>query len=241
MTLSLAEKFYKGMRFKYRKDWGDADLMVFNGVIRDDEYMVEDLPIPIGTCIDVGANLGTFAIRLWKRQPECEIALVEVDSDNIELLTINTEAGSSRIFNGALHYSADLKLYSSVFEGTHCTGGSMIVKGSDSIDDPRYRLKEIKQRFTLEHIMWKMNFKTLDLLKLDCEGSEHNILENAKCLHKIGVIIGEWHGKERFNACLERFDTEIWDIDFLNCSRDQELGIFRLCQKNWWNMKGENA
>ena len=78
--------------------------------------------------------------------------------------------------------------------------------------------------FTLELLMEKHNFDRIDVLKLDCEGSEFSILGRSPSLSRIGLIVGEYHGRERFHQLVrDRFSA--WRLRIL---QDGELGTFWL-------------
>lgn len=70
-------------------------------------------------------------------------------------------------------------------------------------------------------------FEAIDLLKLDCEGSEFSFLGNTSMLSKVRIIVGEYHGRERFHKLVaERFSD--WHLTIL---REGNLGLFRLERK----------
>jgi hypothetical protein len=68
------------------------------------------------------------------------------------------------------------------------------------------------------------SFDEIDILKLDCEGSEFSILENTTMLDRIRVIVGEYHDKPRFEKLVaERFAD--WKLRILH---EGEPGAFWL-------------
>ena len=72
--------------------------------------------------------------------------------------------------------------------------------------------------------MRRYGFDYIDYLKLDCEGSEFSILGQTPSLDRIGMVVGEYHGREAFLALVrERFAG--WELRIL---RDGELGTFWL-------------
>jgi hypothetical protein len=82
---------------------------------------------------------------------------------------------------------------------------------------------------TLEDLMREQGFDTIDVLKLDCEGSEFSILGKTPSLDRIGLIVGEYHGKEKFEQLVaERFAH--WELKIL---RDGDLGTFWLTNPNY--------
>jgi hypothetical protein len=77
---------------------------------------------------------------------------------------------------------------------------------------------------TLEDLMRQYGFDHIDILKLDCEGSEFSILGNTPSLGHIGLIVGEYHGEARFKELVaDRFEG--WELKILNSG---ELGTFWL-------------
>jgi FkbM family methyltransferase len=59
---------------------------------------------------------------------------------------------------------------------------------------------------TLGELMAEHGLERIDVLKLDCEGSEFSILGRTTVLDRIGLIVGEYHGREAFQKLVvERF------------------------------------
>ncbi|MGH9543466.1 MAG: FkbM family methyltransferase [Terriglobales bacterium] len=77
---------------------------------------------------------------------------------------------------------------------------------------------------TLEELMAQTQIDRIDVLKLDCEGSEFSILENTGSLDRIGAIVGEFHGRKRFDDLVRRKFSD-WRLRIL---RDEDPGTFWL-------------
>src|SRR5262249_43824536 len=137
-------------------------------------------------------------------------------------------------------YEADVALLNAVYPGCQTTGGSTVIGRAEL----RKRLEEgvVAVRpggempgeywadfrpvevLTLEDLMARYGLKRIDFLKLDCEGSEFSILRHTPSLDRIGLVVGEYHGREAFLSLVrERFTG--WDLRIL---RDGELGTFWL-------------
>jgi hypothetical protein len=80
---------------------------------------------------------------------------------------------------------------------------------------------------TLEQIIAEHHLDRIDVLKLDCEGSEFSILENTTSLDSIGAIVGEYHGRERFLELVARRFAD-WQFRIL---REGDPGTFWLVRK----------
>jgi methyltransferase FkbM-like protein len=79
---------------------------------------------------------------------------------------------------------------------------------------------------TLEQLLAEQGLDHIEVLKLDCEGSEFSILGKTTLLDRIGIIVGEYHGKDAFlKLVAERFAG--WELRIV---KDGELGLFWLAR-----------
>jgi methyltransferase family protein/methyltransferase FkbM-like protein len=72
--------------------------------------------------------------------------------------------------------------------------------------------------------MEQNGLERIDVLKLDCEGSEFSILDHTTSLDRIGAIVGEYHGRERFLELVARRFAD-WEFRIL---REGDIGTFWL-------------
>lgn len=233
------EKHIETLGFSVRREHVNSDLHIIRCVYADDEYktrlrgewFVEN---PDFNVVDVGANIGAFSrLVLDKINSQAAVVAVEANPDNIETLEKNlTGRGKGRapvVVHGAATYeTGDLALMSTVFPGSINTGGSMLVPtevAAQSVD-PRYRFDDRPlPRYTLEQLMQLGEFEYVDILKLDCEGSEFSILDNSPLVEdRVKFIVGEYHGRDRWLELLRRKFTH-WDYGDMTGG---ELGIFHL-------------
>ena len=92
-------------------------------------------------------------------------------------------------------------------------------------DDGSYEARAVPA-VTLEEILERYGVRRIDILKLDCEGSEISILRGCsdETLARIGRIIGEYHDRAAFKALVgERFSG--WQLRTLS---DGDVGTFWL-------------
>jgi ADP-heptose:LPS heptosyltransferase len=80
---------------------------------------------------------------------------------------------------------------------------------------------------TLEQIIADHHLERIDVLKLDCEGSEFSILQNTTSLDRIGAIVGEYHGREQFLELVARRFAG-WQLRIV---RDGDPGTFWLIRR----------
>lgn len=156
------------------------------------------------TFIDIGANHGLATIILAKQNPKSKIYSFEPNPNTYIFLEKNIKDNNLDnviLFNKALHTKKGLKL----IEHPNCSGASILSDEKKSMDDyfkdhnlyNRLDVNEINvETISLDNFLIENNINNIFLLKIDCEGSEFDILLNSKELFKkvnIENIIGEFH------------------------------------------------
>ena len=140
------------------------------------DNLVKKLP-PQAIVLDVGANGGFFDILLFSKLPGATVYAYEPLPSNIELL----EATMAR--NTDLRQK--LHLWQVAVTGketerlelfTENTGENSVVASVFSGFDERNTKKISVPARSLTRIIQENHFDQIDLLKLDCEGSEYDIL-----------------------------------------------------------------
>jgi FkbM family methyltransferase len=142
------------------------------------------------TVIDVGANIGVFATYAATRAEGVKVYAFEPFPDNVAWLRKNVEGSglsNIRIFQQAVAGSTAKRFLE-----------------SDPEDWIMHSLKEEKQDassgievdcISLDDVMSREGIERCDLLKLDCEGSEYEILWNSSpdTLRRVRKIVAEFH------------------------------------------------
>jgi FkbM family methyltransferase len=225
--------------FWVRADKVKQDLVIVKDVAENDCYQVDRFPEPCRVVLDVGAHIGTFAKRIHERHPSARIIAAECCPENLPALHRNVGEFAT-IVQAAVTYEPDVALLSGVYPDCETTGGNAVVSRRDLearvergelFDSPRPSEKDKHwadfrqlRTITLEEIFERYELDWIDVLKLDCEGSEFSILGETPSLDRIGLIVGEYHGRERFERLVaERFAG--WDLRIL---KDAEIGTFWL-------------
>ncbi|NQV24727.1 MAG: FkbM family methyltransferase [Rhodopirellula sp.] len=222
-----------------RTDNAQQDLVVVRDIAEEDSYHIDELDMPTQTVVDVGAHIGCFARRFHQRNPLARIIAVECCPENLSVLERNAGEAAT-IVSGAVTYEKNVALLNAVFPDCVTTGGSAVIsrgKLEQLIEQGQYATSAQERRsgdywadlrpirtLTLEDIMSEHGLDRIDVLKLDCEGSEFSILEQTPSLDRIGIVIGEYHGRENFLDLVNRRFSD-WELRIL---RDGELGTFWL-------------
>lgn len=186
-------------------DVPDQLMSVFKGLFMRDEYNIDSIiprlgPEPI--VVDVGANAGYFSFLVLSNVPAARIYAFEPFPPNYELLQKNVEqnpqsleriatfphaVGGEGQTNLRLYYSRDDRYSFMASSDKDLFGGELV-----SID---------VEVLSLPDIMNKQALPRIDLLKLDCEGSEFDILLNTpqRIFDRIGEIVLEVHESPAFD------------------------------------------
>lgn len=138
--------------------------------------------------IDIGAHIGIFSIYATQNK-KAKIYAFEPSSKNFKILKRNIKLNKCeeniRAFNEAVtNKRGEVKL----FQGESSVLNSAFLTSN-------FLKKEIVKSTTLEKIFIDNRLKKVDILKIDCEGSEYDILYSSpiQILNKIKSIRMEYH------------------------------------------------
>ena len=169
----------------------DADESVFNEVFLLKDYKIVDHAIKsAGNIIDIGGHVGMFSIYAKIVNPNARIVAFEPNAENFKELKANLKknhindvkcknvAVSGKIGAAILNVSEDSHNHSIVFEKDSKSTSSVNTTTLEKIATP-----------ILNHN------PHIDLVKMDCEGSEFDIFENTPVdiLKKIKTFYIEYH------------------------------------------------
>lgn len=197
--------------FSIREERAQQDIDVINEVFVADTYAIRQLSRILGqggSILDVGGHIGSFsalAIRLMRPK---KIVAVEPFSENHELLTRNLRHFAIEAdcpYQSAVHACVRYDGAAIYVAGAGATGGGLMVK-PDEVD--RWTANRDRSRgevytvaeenvpsVTIEQVMSDHLMPQVDLLKIDCEGSERDIFRQISDEAAMGIraIVGEYH------------------------------------------------
>lgn len=166
-----------------------ADNYTFKQVFVENQYGF-DIPFVPKTILDGGANIGLAAIYFSNRFPDSTIVSVEPSSENVEILKKNT----SNFPN------VQVKLGGIWNDDKHL----IIVNSTEN--DNAFMVEEVLPQipgsipsFSIASIMREQQWKTIDLLKLDIEGSEKEVFDKnyETWLPNTKMLVIELHDRMR--------------------------------------------
>lgn len=159
----------------------------------------KDIPLsPIRTVIDIGANVGYFSLFVLSRFPEANVFAYEPLPKNFELMDQYRSENSGfkfNIFNKAVTKSGreSLSLYLDNPDNFSTSAG--IFKDHEQSN------QLIIDSVSLEKIINDHKLDEIDFVKLDCEGSEYDILYDtpSTIYDKISRLAIETHPGQKEN------------------------------------------
>jgi FkbM family methyltransferase len=153
--------------------------------MQDDSYRLAGIPFSPGdVVVDIGANVGAFAIAVAKRHPGVHVHAFEPLPDTFAQLQRNIAAnGVSNVTAWNLAVTGDGREVV-LFNDAANSGGSTMHGGGEPIRCPSTTLAAIFR----DHVPGRCA-----LLKVDCEGAEYEMLADAPELARVDHLRGEFH------------------------------------------------
>lgn len=153
--------------FHLRKNFSDK--YTFKQVFLDDQYDIR-LPFAPRTILDGGANIGLASAYFAHRYPEAAVVAIEPSKNNFVMVEKNTAAFPQikKICAGIWNKNAHLVI---VNKGDH--DNAFMVEESTA-DHP-----EAIPAVSIEWVMKEQGWTSIDILKLDIEGSEKEVFEDG--------------------------------------------------------------
>jgi FkbM family methyltransferase len=187
----------RGIPFFARE--GTVDEGVIHEVVEGDVYQLDKITLrPNPNIVDVGGHIGSFTkLAAWK-WPHGTFFVYEANPRNWEVLDANLQDISNKtsIFHGACvgEIPVNKRIVISKDEADRITGGWGIVFTSTAYEESSDSATEtIDNFYSLSDLLPALD--KVDILKLDCEGSEFSIIGalTKEELYNIDYIVAEVH------------------------------------------------
>ncbi len=196
-----------GLKIKLRTN--STDMQTFANVWILKEYEVDDFIISDSdVIIDIGGHIGLFALFASSKLKNGKIISIEPYPKNFNLLDENMKNNNfqnSILINKAIsNTDRNLELFvNSLDDSAHSIHGS----GEKGI-----QIKGI----TLNQIIQEYEITKCDMLKMDCEGSEFEIIASLSDdeLLKMDKICLEYHLKEHNESLLDLLKNRLEKNDY---------------------------
>lgn len=181
------------------------DFATLEEVVLKEEYDIE-LSFEPRTIIDGGANIGLTSIFFANKYPDAQIVSVEPEAGNFQMLRKNTKQypNISLLNAGIWNRNTNLTIVD--------TG-----KGHNSftVEELSVPTKNSIEAISIVDILHERKWKTIDILKLDIEGSEKNVFEKnyESWLPSVKVLVIELHDRI-IDGCSETVFEALANYDF---------------------------
>lgn len=158
---------FDDLRFRARKqDWSGVREVLLDGEYDFVEPLLADKNRPV--VLDLGANIGCFALRVLAFRPDAKILSVEAARDTYEVLSENRELYGSR--DWLIHHAGVWKSDGTIVLDRRGPSTSHRVADSDKGE----RIPAVSM-FTLVR---NYDLPRIDVLKMDIEGAEAEVVPN---------------------------------------------------------------
>jgi FkbM family methyltransferase len=151
------------------------------------------------------------AIYFAKKYKDAKIICIEPESANYELLKKNTE----NYVNITIIKAALWKTAGEIFLFDTGLGNDGFMTGENSMvtKTPQRTVKQTIETITIDEILDEFHINSIDILKIDIEGSEKEIFESCKnWINKTNSIIIELHERMK-KGCNKSFYKKVKYFD----------------------------
>ena len=171
------------LKFQARKE----DWVAIREVLVEDEYHCVDQLITKNSSprvLDLGANIGSFALRVFLNNPDAEVASVEAADDTFQILE-----GNRRLNPGSNWHALNFGVWRDdgplTLMRRGISVGHRVVEGAGD---------DVVQGISLSSLLMKLGWDQVDLIKMDIEGGEEAVIPAAvDVLRKTRFLIVEIH------------------------------------------------
>jgi FkbM family methyltransferase len=178
---------YCGFKIRYRKDFSDRYIMI--DMLKRNYGNI--FPNP-KTVIDIGAHIGLFTLAAMRAGAE-KVFAFEPEVSNYELLCHNIKVNGFgkkvKCIKMGVGTRGKAKLY---IHQNNSGGSSTDISIDKRLNPDNFQIIDV---ISIHDVFDSYKIKFCDLLKLDCEGSEKNIINeiDEALAGKIGQISVEFH------------------------------------------------
>ena len=206
------EIFLKPLGRKVVLRGGSTDIQCFEKIFRYEEYrspFALDKPQLI---IDGGANVGMASLYFSAKYSEAKIYAIEPEPENFKLLARNCAGIPNILLRRAALWPTHSKLALSNYDRNE-NWTFAVGEGDGDVES-----------ITIEEILKDSCKDGIDLLKLDIEGSERELFEDAPWLSCVKQIVIELHDRYRAD-CSRSFYSAVTTRPFSQELRGENIFI----------------
>jgi len=195
-------------------------MLIFKEIFLSDVYEIDDLykQLPADPIVvDIGANVGFFNVLLLSKINVKKIYAYEPVPVNV--------ATFQETLNNNRQLSDQVVLFQMAVTGIQQNGLDLYLEDihKNTVDasvfsdfDVSHAHKITVPSITLSEIILKNNLQQIDFLKLDCEGSEFDIMYNTDkmLIRRINKMMVEVHDRDADKNNISFFDKYVQSLDY---------------------------
>jgi len=188
---------------------GRTDKGVMSHFFKPGYRILDTVDNPVRVIADAGANIGDETLRFRHFHPDARIIAIEPDPGNFDILSANvsSDPGIELLRNGLWSHDCGLR----VLAGDSAEG-FRVEEADDGLQPPDV------QAISIPSIMARFSLATIDILKMDIEGSEFQVFSSPgveSWIGKVKALIFECPDSDHPGAT-QRIFEKISGLDF-NC------------------------
>jgi FkbM family methyltransferase len=215
VKFEVPESLYQVFKEIFMEDFYDAD------------RLIRQLPSN-PSVIDVGANAGFFSVLLFSKIKDARVLAYEPLPSNVELFrkTMNENEALKNIRLSQVAITGSSKDSIDLF--TEATEGNTVVSSVFATFNKLNQKKISVPAQSLTSIIEQNNLEKIDLLKLDCEGSEYDIIYNTDpaVLKRVNMMVIEVHQIDEDNYNLNSLDQYLRSLGYETRSMPVQEGSY---------------
>ena len=173
----------------------------------------------VNTIVDAGANIGLFSVKMSTLFPTARYYCIEPEESNYVILSKNVRNLNSKVFKcGLWNKKAKLKVTT-----TELSSGTVgyVVEESDDTDTI--------DSLSIDSLIKDENLESIDILKMDIEGSEFPIFFSdsyKEWIDKVKMIIAEIH-EDYFPGGVQRIVSILDGCGFKHTKSNEDIIFYR--------------
>ncbi len=198
---------------------------VFKEIFMEDVYSISSVVKELSSkpvIIDIGANAGFFDILLLSKIPAATIYAYEPLPDNIQQIQKLISANpvlQDKLFTSQVAVTGTTKQNIDLYIETELQ--SSVVASVFANFDTRNTRKISVSCITLNEIILDNNLQAIDVMKIDCEGSEYDILYNTdpSLIRRAKMLLIEVHDLDKDQNNITALNNFLKEIGYTTTHR----------------------
>lgn len=197
--------------------------------VSDDRFYFWNSIADVKRATDIGAHIGSWSVWVKHIYPNAEVIAVELERDNYRVACGNlADRDGVFLYHARMGYDPDARMGHHVDTGSHLVlSPSVTVRGVRDTDITPEPLRV--PTVGLETLLNLHGWDEVDVVKLDCEGSEIDLFANAPedTLLRVKCFVGERHQPiDEFRRLVGARLEGLFEVEYRDHPSAPHLGFF---------------